>query len=73
MLALAENANRDKDFGWFLMAKSIRLVGICERARINVRRAQTTKAVEWDSIEWEHYKKVVEWDSLHETRAQKSM
>ena len=64
---MAEDANRDMDFGWFLMANSKRLVGICERARINVRRAQTTKVVEWDSIDWGHYKIVVERDRFPET------
>ena len=28
-----------------------------------------TKVVEWDSVEWEHYKQVVEWDSFHEALA----
>ena len=66
VLAMAEDANRARDFGWFLMSNSERLVGICERARINVRRAQTTKAAEWDSIDWGHYKIVVEWDRFPE-------
>ena len=63
VFAMAEDANRARDFGWILMSNSKRLVGICERARINARRAQTTtttttttttKAVEWDSIDWGH-------------------
>ena len=40
------------------------------RRSARLSRAQTkTKAVEWDSVEWEHYVKVVEWDSFHETPA----
>ena len=42
VLAMAEDANRTRDFGWFLMSNSKRVVGICERARINVGWAQTT-------------------------------
>lgn len=40
------------------------------RRSARLARAQTkTKAVEWDSVEWEHYIKVVEWDSFHEIPA----
>ena len=40
------------------------------RRSARLPRAQTkTKAVEWDSVEWEHYRKVVEWDSIHEALA----
>ena len=68
VLAMAEDANRARDFGWFLMSNSKRLVGICERARMKYRRAQTTtKAVEWDSVDWGHYKIVVERDRFPET------
>ena len=67
VLATAEDANRARDFDWFLMPNSKRVVGICERARISVRRAQTTKAVEWDSIDWGHYTFIVERDRFPET------
>ena len=54
-------------FGWLLMPSSKHLVGIFERARINVRRAQTTtKVVEWDTIDWGHYEIVVERDRFPE-------
>ena len=26
--------------------------------------------IEWDSVEWDHCKKVVEWDSLHDMRVE---
>ena len=68
VFAMAEDANRARDFGWFLMSNSKRLVGICERARMKYRRAQTTtKAVEWASIDWGHYKIIVERDRFPET------
>ena len=40
------------------------------RRSARLPRAQTkTKVVEWDSVEWEHYRKAVEWDSIHEALA----
>ena len=43
----------------------------CSNATLPRAQAKT-KVVEWDSVEWEHYKKVVEWGSLHEILAETS-
>ena len=50
---------------------SCALIHACSNATLPRAQAKT-KVVEWDSVGWEHYKKVVEWGSLRETLAQTS-